>query len=138
MKYNVLVHLKIPDNTAFTTHRALQDLGFNVDKVERADWYEIETTLTESEVKKLWETADVLANTNKHRIEVCEKLPVYSVVVFEEGNAQVLVTLKHRFNINSITSMKKGVWWNITPNKDIKKITEELLYSKHYQKYEIK
>ncbi len=139
MNYNVLVRLKIPDNTAFTTHQALLSMGLKVDKVERAEWYEIETTLNETDVKKLWETTDILANTNKHKVEAYATLPSQSIIVWDKENAGhgVLTTLKKRFNITNITAIKKGVWWNIHTSENKKKIVEELLHSKHYQAYEI-
>ena len=135
----VLVRLKIPDNTAFTTHQALRSLGFQIDKVERAELYEVQTHLPEDKVKKLWENTDVLANSNKHKVEVYSGLPKDSIIVWdaENGGSGVLNTLHKRFNMTSIAHLRKGVWWNLHTNENIRQCVEGLLYSKHFQEYKI-
>lgn len=136
MIIELLVGLKIPDTTAITTFRTLEDLGYKIHKLDRKIYYRFDTddaTFKEKIVK-----TDILVNSNKNTSTVIDDgLNIPNSVLIQETDddcAGIISTLK-KLGFNNIKSMQQGTLWTFDADADtIKKATEELLYNKHYQK----
>ncbi len=63
------VELKIPDNEAYTAMRALQRLGIEVARVQRADLLVFTGDESEEGLRERIERDERLFNPNKHRLE---------------------------------------------------------------------
>ena len=63
------VELKIPDNEAYTAMRALQRLGVEVARVQRADILVFNREESDERLGEMIERDERLFNPNKHRLE---------------------------------------------------------------------
>ncbi len=143
----LFVGLKIPDTTAITAAQTLQRLSYDsLQKLTREDYYEFTAAGKHEEYKKKLPAVDILVNANKHYYSLEDKKEEHEVHVLvtdsDDAHEDLLSTLKHRLGFKHLESMKKGVLWKLhieggNPEETAKKITEELLYNKHYQSYEI-
>ena len=148
MSYEVelVVELLIPDNVAFTAFNALKRMGYDIKELIRADYYHfvLPDEVDIKDFSKRIKNVDILVNANKHKAHikrVGETEPgCFTVIVQDtEECLGLLNTLKERLGFNEIEEMEKGTLWKLSvEDKDTaKEITEALLCSKHYQKYEI-
>lgn len=119
------VGLIITDNAAKTVELALQQKGFNV-KVARKTHYEVwhNPIAKADDLKKALVQSGELLNTNKEVYshtrngdgDTISFLVQYSEDF--EGRA-ITQTLKHRFGLDAIENVRKGMVWEITiPAKD--------------------
>lgn len=144
MKVELFVRLIIPDTIAITALNAMKKMGFEVKSVVRQDYYSFEITENkdfEERIKKV----DVLVNYNKHRAaNRLEKYGNVNVLVknTDDQNEGLLNVLRNRLGFNEIKSIVKGTLWSLSidagdPLAIAEKITNDLLYNKHYQEIEV-
>lgn len=153
IKIELFVRLVIPDTTAITTFHTLKKLGFKeLEKIKREDYYYFEVDSDfDSFVKKITKV-DVIINVNKHkfRIKLAGEEPetnnvAYVIVKNIDNGGGLLNLLKNRFGFKEIKALATGTFWtlhfNILDKEKIneltKKISETLLYNKHYQEIKI-
>ena len=146
MEVELLVKLVVPDATANTAMRCLQQMGFALPSLVRQDYYSFtiaEGASFDTFAKKI-QRVDVLANANKHRSWVKQKQDVFegdkTNIIVEETNQnnEGMVALLHRLGVSEVISMTKGTLWTFPAEKQQAiKMTEALLMNKHYQNYRV-
>ena len=142
----MIVSLKVPDNTAITTLQTLQKIGFNkIKDVKRSDYYKF---LIEGDTKKFKDKiskVDILVNASKHSfafsMQTSANVKILVKNINEEGSG-IFATLKNRLGFKNIKNAEKAVLWSLTidaKQKEARKIAEkaakELLVNENYQKY---
>lgn len=144
----MIVSLKVPDNTAITTLQTLQKIGFNnVKDVKKADYYKFSVEGDEEKFREKISKVDILVNANKHSCDFSIKndgtVKILVKNINDDGSS-ILSTLKNRLGVKNIKSVEKAVLWSLTIDADeseAKKIAEkaakELLVNEHYQEYKI-
>ncbi|MFQ6675116.1 MAG: phosphoribosylformylglycinamidine synthase I [Fidelibacterota bacterium] len=128
----VLVDLIITDHEAVTVESALNQLDIPV-TVSRLTHWEIgmETPPAGTFIKEIEETGE-LFNSNKERVVTWNPDPgaVALLVRYRDDfvGQQKLDVLRHRFQMNSIRHIRKGVLWTLTPrNGDPHDVLERVL-----------
>ena len=162
----MIVSLKMPDNTAITTLQTLQKIGFNkIKDVKREDYYKFLIEGNEQKFKDKICKVDILVNANKHSYQFSipkeknvkilvkptkiedfrdTKNPNDFLVNMNDDGSGLLSTLKNRLGFKDIKKAEKATLWSLSidaDEKEAKKIAEkaakELLVNEHYQEYEI-
>ncbi|MBD3163858.1 hypothetical protein GF323_01550 [Candidatus Woesearchaeota archaeon] len=142
----LFVSLKIPDTTAITAFHTLRRMGYHsLEKLDREEYYEFDVADNPDKFMKEIVKVDILVNANKHSAKICKTDEEYTNVLVtdsRDNSSKLLSTLRERMGFGSISSMSKGVLWKMCiaarNRKEIaEKITKELLYNEHYQKYKI-
>ena len=149
----MIVGLKVPDNTAITTLQTLQKIGFDkVKDVKRADYYKFSIEGDEDKFKEKISKVDILVNANKHFFafhlgkNAISKACIFFVIVknINDDGSSILSILKKRLGFKNIEKIEKATLWSLTMDSDeneAKKIADkaakELLVNEHYQEYEI-
>jgi phosphoribosylformylglycinamidine (FGAM) synthase PurS component len=144
----MVVGLKVPDNTAITTLQTLQKIGFNkIREVRREDYYKF---LIEDGGKKFKDEickVDILVNANKHyydfSIKKSNSIKILVKNINDDGSG-ILSTLKSRLGFKNIKNAEKATLWSLTIDADeneAKKIADraakELLVNENYQEFMI-
>lgn len=144
----MIVNLKVSDNTAITTLQTLQKIGFSkIKDVKRADYYKFSIEGDEDKFKEKISKVDMLVNVNKHsfafQMQTSANVKILVKNINDDGNG-ILSTLKNRLGFKNIKKVEKAVLWSLTIDSDeksAKKIAEkaakELLVNENYQEYEI-
>ena len=144
----MLVSLKVPDNTAITTLQTLQKIGFiKITDVKRADYYRF---LIEGDIEKFKNNiskVDILVNINKHYFEFSLPKSENSNILVKNINdngSGILSALKKRLGFFNIKNVEKSTLWSLTieaDEREAKKIAEkaakELLVNENYQEFRI-
>lgn len=144
----MVVGLKVPDNTAITTLQTLQKIGFNkVKDVKREDYYKFLIDGDEDKFKSQISKVDILVNANKHSFQF--SIPKDSSVkilvknINDDGSG-ILSTLRNRLGFKDIKKAEKAVLWSLgidADEKEARKIADkaarELLVNENYQEYTI-
>lgn len=144
----MVVGLKVPDNTAITTLQTLKKIGFNkINDVKREDYYKFEIDGDEQKFKNRISKADILVNANKHYFDFSiKKWNDVKILVknINDGRSEILSTLKNRLGFKEIKKIEKGILWTLIIENDnfkameiAEKAAEELLVNKNYQEYRI-
>lgn len=149
----MIVSLKVPDNTAVTTLQTLQKIGFSkIKDVKRGDYYKFIIEGDEEKFKDKISKADILVNVNKHFVafqikkNAISKDCIFFVLVknINDDGTGILPTLKNRLGFKQIKKLEKAVLWELaidadekTARKIAEKAAKELLVNEHYQGYEI-
>ncbi len=138
----LLVSLKIPDATALTALRTLQEMGFKELKgLQREVCYTFEIKGNVEEFRKKIAKADIVVNANKHAVSFAPKKEGVKILVEDTEQGDGLKnTLKERLGIKEIDAVRQGTLWtfDIVGKKQeelAKKMTEDLLANIHYQQY---
>ncbi|MDP3766272.1 MAG: phosphoribosylformylglycinamidine synthase subunit PurS [Nanoarchaeota archaeon] len=144
----MVVGLKVPDNTAITALQTLQKIGFNkIKDVKKWDYYKF---LIEEDVEKFKNKicrVDILVNANKHSfnfsIQKDNNVKILVKNINDDGSS-ILATLKNRLGFTNIKKVEKAILWSLTINADemearkiAEKAAKELLVNEHYQEYTI-
>lgn len=134
MKTRLFVKLLIPDTTAITAKRTLEQIGFRIPALTRYDYYEIDA---DDDVYEVASSCDLLVNTNKHSCSKrLENSPGTQVLVLESADDNLKRSLSH-YGL-PVKAVRKGVVWDLaTDEETAQNATKELLYNQHYQEYEI-
>ena len=141
----MFVFLKIPDLTAITAAKTLNELGISdFTSLSRADYYRF---LIEGDVdnfRSKISKVDILVNSNKHNAIFSSIPGIAKIIVkdIENPGEGILKTLKNRLGFNEIKKIEKGTLWIFeTVSKDPKKLAEkaakDLLVNEHFQEYEV-
>ena len=149
----MIISLKVPDNTAITTLQTLQKIGFNkIKDVKRADYYKFLIKGDEEKFKEKISKVDILVNVNKHFVafeikkNASQKACIFFVTVknVNDDGSGILSILKNRLGFKSIKNVEKAVLWNLVIDADEKsarqiaeKASKELLVNENYQEFEI-
>ena len=147
-KVEMVVGLKVPDNTAITALQTLKKIGFSrITDVKREDYYEF---LIEGDERKFMQSickADILVNANKHYYDFSirkENNVKISVKNINDDGSGLLSTLKNRLGFKNIKKIGKGTLWSLGIEADenesrkiADKAARELLVNENYQEYEI-
>ena len=144
----MVVGLKVPDNTAITTLQTLQKIGFNkIKDVKREDYYEFLIEGSEQKFKNKIGKVDILVNANKHYFDFSVKkgndVKILVKNINDDGSG-ILSTLKNRLGVKDIKKIEKAVLWSLAidaDEKEARKIAEkaakELLVNENYQEFRI-
>ena len=144
----MIVGLKVPDNTAVTTLQTLQKIGFNkIKDVKKEEYYKF---LIEGDDKKFKDKickVDILVNANKHSFDfLIKKDSSIKILVknINDDGSVILSTLKSRLGFKNIKKVEKAVLWSLSIDAEEKeaikiaeKAAKELLVNEHYQEYKI-
>jgi phosphoribosylformylglycinamidine (FGAM) synthase PurS component len=142
----MIVSLKVPDNTAITTLQTLQKIGFsNIKEVKKSDYYKFLIEGDENRFRGKISKVDILVNANKHSCDFsvpkdnAAKILVNNI---NDDGASLLSTLKSRLGFSNIKKIEKGTLWSLSiEDKDPAKIAEKaakgLLVNEHYQEYKV-
>lgn len=144
----MVVSLKVPDNTAVTALQTLQKIGFDkINGIKRADYYKFSVEEDSEKFKGRICKVDILVNANKHSYDFSmpkdSTLKILVKNINDDGSG-ILSTLKNRLGFKSIRNVEKATLWSMTidaDEKEARKIAEkaakELLANENYQEYEI-
>lgn len=144
----MVVGLKVPDNTAITTLQTLQKIGFNkIKDVKREDYYKFLIEGDAEGYKAKICKVDILVNANKHyhifSIKKDSSMKILVKNINDDGSG-LLSTLKIRLGFKNIKKVEKAVLWSLSidaDEKQAKKVAEkaakELLVNENYQEYEL-
>lgn len=144
----MVVGLKMHDNTAITALQTLKKIGFGaINGVKREDYYKF---LVEGDEGKFMQgicKADILVNANKHYCEFSVKKDGSAKVLvnnINDGGSGILSMLRERLGFRNIKKAEKGTLWSLSIDADEKekaKIAEnaakELLANENYQEFRI-
>ncbi|MEK6984743.1 MAG: phosphoribosylformylglycinamidine synthase subunit PurS [Nanoarchaeota archaeon] len=149
----MVVGLKVPDNTAITTLQTLRQIGFNnIQDVKRADYYKFSIEGNVNKFKEKICKVDILVNANKHFFEfeliknASPKACVFFVMVknINDEGSGILSALKKRLEFKNIKKVDKAVLWSLTIDAEEKgaetiaeKAAKELLVNENYQEFEV-
>ena len=144
----MIVSLKVPDNTALTALQTLQKIGFNkIKEVKRQNYYKFFVEGNIDKFKNKICKVDILVNANKHFFEFqIKKNNNFKILVknVDEDREFVLAALKNSFGFNNIKNIEKAILWSLSidaEEKEARKIADkaakELLVNENYQEYEI-
>lgn len=144
----MVVGLKMPDNTAITALQTLKKIGFNkINDVKREDYYKFLIEGDAEKFKKQISKADILVNANKHYHDFSIKkdgtMKILVKNINDDGNG-ILSTLKNRLGFKDIKQIEKGILWSLSMDADenesrkiAEKAAKELLVNENYQEYGI-
>ncbi len=121
---DILIELTVPDNTAFTVLRTLQELGYpELTRVERADHVllEVEDAASPEAVARSVRHAEILFNPNKHRLSYATAdAPVRQPRTWEalvrdkeEDNTRLVGLLRTTFGLTSLHALARAVGWRL-------------------------
>jgi hypothetical protein len=134
----MLIGLKIPDTTAITTFLACKELGIEIEKIERNIYYKFEVKGDIEKFKTRIRKTDIIVNLNKNTCKFEDLITKKGSVLIQsiEDDCSGLLKTLISLGLDEITTMEQGVLWTFTTNNNslIKKVSEELLFNKHYQK----
>ncbi len=145
---DMIVGLKVPDNTAVTALQTLQKIGFNkVKDVKREDYYKFLVEGDENKFKEKICKVDILVNANKHSFDFSIKkdnsIKILVKNINDDGSG-ILSVLKNRLGFKNIRKVEKAILWSLSidaDEKEARKIAEkaakELLVNENYQEYMI-
>jgi len=162
----MVVGLKVPDNTAITALQTLQKIGFaKIKNVKREDYYKFEIEGDEKQFKDKICKIDAIVNANKHayafsvmkdnttkilvkstKIEDFRdtKNPKDFLVNINDDGSGLVSVLKNRLGFKNIKKAEKAILWSLSIEADAKearkiaeKAARELLVNEHYQEFEI-
>ena len=144
----MIVSLKVPDNTAITALQTLQKIGFNkIKDVKREDYYKFLIEGNEEKFKDKICKVDILVNANKHSYNFSiKKDNTVKILVknINDNESGILSTLKNRLGFKNIKKIEKAILWKLSIDADEKearriadKAAKELLVNENYQEYEI-
>lgn len=144
----MVVGLKVPDNTAITTLQTLKKIGFGaINGVKREDYYKFLIEGDESKFMKGISKADVLVNANKHYYGFSVKKDGSIKILvsnINDGGSGILSMLRERLGFKNIKRAEKGTLWSLSigaDEKEMAKIAEnaarELLVNENYQEFRI-
>ena len=144
----MIVGLKVPDNTAVTALQTLQKIGFNkIINVKREDYYKFLIEGDENKFKEKICKVDILVNANKHSNNfLIQKDTTTKILVknINDDGSEILSTLKNRLGFKNIKKVEKAILWSLSidaDEKEARKIAEkaakELLVNENYQEYEV-
>jgi len=137
MKITMFVKLVVPDNVAITAKRTLKGMGFELEHLDRYDYYEFDA---EIDIHEKLSKVDILANANKHKVLFDAPDGINILATDRDDSSESLLnTLKVRLGLKDITSVKRGILWSFhgCNREDAEKMTRELLINEHYQDYKI-
>ena len=144
----MVVGLKVPDNTAITALQTLQKIRFNkIKDVKREDYYKFLIEGDEEKLKQKICTVDILVNANKHSFDFSIKkdssIKILVKNINDDGSG-ILATLKNRLGFKNIKKVEKATLWSLNidaEEKEARKIADkaakELLVNENYQEYKI-
>ena len=144
----MVVSLKVIDNTAKTTLQTLQKIGFDkIKDVRREDYYKFSIEGDEKKFKDKICKVDILVNANKHShsfsIQKDNNVKILVKNINDDGTG-ILTTLKNRLGFKNIKKVDKAILWSLsidTEEKEARRIAEkaakELLVNENYQEFEI-
>jgi phosphoribosylformylglycinamidine (FGAM) synthase PurS component len=143
----MVVGLKVPDNTAITALQTLKKIGFSrINDVRREDYYKF---IVEGDDKKFKDKickVDIMVNANKHYFDFSIKRDNVKVLVknINDDGSGIASTLKNRLGFREIKKAEKGTLWSLSIDADKKesvkiaeKAARELLTNENYQEFEI-
>jgi phosphoribosylformylglycinamidine (FGAM) synthase PurS component len=162
----MVVGLKVPDNTAITALQTLQKIGLNkINGVKREDYYKFFIEGDAEKFKKQVPKVDILVNANKHyhdfsvKKDGSVKILVKSSKIedfrdpknpkdflgnINDNGGGILSTLKNRLGFKNITKIEKGTLWSLgidSDDQEARKIADkaakELLVNENYQEYRV-
>jgi len=144
----MIVSLKVSDNTAITALQTLQKIGLDkIKSVKKQDYYKFFIEDDLDKFKKQICKVDILVNANKHFFEfsIQKNANVRILVknIDDDGNS-ILLALKNSFGFKNVKNVSKATLWSLSINaeeKEARKIAEkaakELLVNENYQEYVI-
>ncbi|MFH1641303.1 MAG: hypothetical protein ABIC04_00210 [Nanoarchaeota archaeon] len=137
----LFVGLKIPDTVAITSLNTIKRMGYvDVKNVCRELYYQFDVDQDSGFFEKI-SKVDILVNANKNTYhnKLIKKSGTVYIMVFDklDNCANLQSTLINRLGFNNIKSMRQGILWMLETGSvnTAKKIAENLLCNKHYQKY---
>ncbi|HJN57111.1 MAG: hypothetical protein QF436_02440 [Candidatus Woesearchaeota archaeon] len=149
----LIVGLKVPDNTAITAFNTLQNIGYKqLKKLEKCDYYKFHITEDADKFRERISKTDILINANKHKFsfsignnqDTGENYKKVNILVQELDNPEALLTtLRERLGFNEITKLEKGILWALSFDKNAdakntaKDIAKNLLMNENYQKFKV-
>ena len=144
----MVVGLKVPDNTAITALQTLNKIGFDrIKSVKREDYYKFFIEGGTDKFKKQISKVDILVNANKHSFNFSVQKDNSAKILVKNINddgSGLLATLKNRLGFKSIKKIEKAVLWSLGIDADEKeklkiaeKAAKELLVNENYQEYTI-
>lgn len=136
----LFVGLKIPDTTAITTFKTLKKLDYKIQTLERNLYYKFYLEADIKDFKEKISKVDILVNSNKNTFEFKLTTDKQKILVtdIDDRCTVLLSTLKERLGFTNIKKMEKGVLWILDCSKETaEKITKDILFNEHYQKYEV-
>jgi len=144
----MVVGLKVPDNTAITTLQTLQKIGFaKIRDAKRADYYKFLIEGDEEKFKSEISKVDILVNANKHffDFEIQKDASVKILVKnINDNGSGISSILKNRLGFKNIKKVEKGTLWSLEIDADEKtarqiaeKAAKELLVNENYQEFKI-
>src|SRR3989344_3334825 len=133
----MVVGLKVPDNTAITTLQTLQKIGFNdIKDIKKSDYYKFSIEGDEQKFREKISKVDILVNVNKHSCDFsisrnnATKILVRNI---NDDGISSLLTLKNRLGFSNIKKIEKTTLWSLTIDdeknavKTAEKAAKELL-----------
>ncbi len=144
----MIVGLKVSDNTAITALQTLQKIGFKkIKDIKREDYYRFSIEGDAEKFKDKICKVDIFVNANKHSysfsIQKGNEVKILVKNINDDGNS-ILSILKKRLGFKNIKKVEKGILWSLAVNADKKvsrkiadKAAKELLVNEHYQEYVI-
>lgn len=142
----MIVSLKVPDNTAITTLQILQKIGFNsIKDIKKADYYRFSIEGDENKFREKISKVDILVNANKHSCDFSiSKDNTAKILVrnINDDGISLLSTLKNRLGFKDIKKIEKGTLWSLVIEaenaaKIAEKAAKDLLVNEHYQEFRI-
>ncbi len=142
----MIVSLKVPDNTAITALQTLHKIGFDrIKDVKKSDYYMFFIEGSEEKFKSQICKVDILVNANKHSYDFAvKKNSTIKVLVknINDGESGILSTLKNRLGFKNIEKVEKATLWSLAIDADENearkiavKAARELLANENYQEY---
>ncbi len=141
----MIVTLKVPDNTAITALQTLKSLGYaEIGDLKRADYYKFTVTSDLENFKSKISKVDLIVNANKHSYDFSLPKGVTKILVknIDDAAESLLLILKNRLGLKGIAKIERGILWILSiegknPGKIAEKAAKELLSNEHYQEFSI-
>lgn len=142
----MIVSLKVPDNTAITTLQTLQKIGFNnIKEVKKSDYYRFSIEGDENKFREKISKVDILVNANKHSCDFSISKDSNAKILvsnINDNGSSILSILKNRLGFNNIKKIEKGTLWSLSieddnPAKIAEKAAKGLLVNEHYQEFKV-
>jgi len=147
-RVEMVVRRKISDPTAFTVLVTLQRMGFDVEEVERMNYYSFFVTGSAEDFASSIKKADILVNFNTQKAETflngltLERGSSYVLVQDKDKPLRLLETLRSRLGFAGIEDVDAGVIWRLSfaEGKDdasAEKAARDLLHNRHFQAFRL-
>ena len=142
----LIVSLKVPDNTSITALATFHKLGYlKIKSLRRADYYKFQIEGDASKFKERISKVDILVNANKHSFDFAIKQDGAKKVLVknsDDDGSGLLDLLKNRLGFKDLKKTSKATLWSLEiedkdPEKLADKAAKELLVNEHYQEYTI-